>query len=85
VVAQVTDDRLDDEAGERRREPEHRDLISARAEVLVDGAHVRHLECPAELDAQKPEAHVPDRQESRRRRLRSACSLRFGHGRLILD
>src|SRR5262249_43816211 len=31
--------------------------------VLVDGAHVGHLERPAELDAQEAEAHVPDLPE----------------------
>ena len=36
------------------------DLVRLRAELLVDGAHVRHLQPPAELDAEEPEAHVPD-------------------------
>ncbi len=38
-------------------------ICSARAEVLVDGAHVGHLQAPAELDAEKAEAHVPDLPE----------------------
>ena len=33
------------------------------AEVLVDGAHVGHLQAPAELDAEEAEAHVPDLPE----------------------
>ena len=34
------------------------------AELVVDGAHVRHLQTPAELDAEEPETHVPDLPET---------------------
>ncbi len=64
AVAHVADDGLDDEAGERRGEPEHGNLVRARAEVLVDGTHVGHLQTPAELDAEEAEAHVPDLPEA---------------------
>ena len=57
------DDRLHEQSGQRRREPEHRHLVRLRAELLVDGAHVRHLQPPAELDAEEPEAHIPDLPE----------------------
>ncbi len=65
VVAEVADHRLHDEPGERGREPEHRDLVGLCAQVLVDGAHVGHLQPPAELDAQEAKAHVPDCRELR--------------------
>ena len=63
AVAERADDRLHEQAGQRRREPEDRDAIGLRAERLVDGAHVPHLQAPAELDAEEPEAHVPDLPE----------------------
>src|SRR5215831_19099843 len=34
------------------------------AEILVDRAHVGHLQRPAELNAQEAEAHVPDLPEA---------------------
>src|SRR5262249_26960754 len=64
VVAHVTDDGLDHQPRQRCREPENRNLVRLCAEVLVDGAHVRHLQSPAELDAQEAEAHVPDLPEA---------------------
>ena len=36
---------------------------ASRAEVLVDGGHVRHLQSPAELNAEEAEAHIPDLPE----------------------
>ncbi len=60
-----------------RREPEDGDLVSVGAEVLVDGAHVGHLQRPAELDAQEAEAHVPDLPEAQVRSLdASGASIR---------
>jgi hypothetical protein len=38
---------------------------SGRAQILVDGTHIVHLERPTKLDAQKPEAHVPDLPEAK--------------------
>ena len=63
AVAHRADDRLDDETGERRRQPEPGNLIIRRSQIFVDGAHVGHLQAPAELDAQKTKAHVPDFRE----------------------
>jgi len=60
AVAHRADERLDDQAGQRRGEPETRDLFVGCAEVLVDRTHVRHLQPPAELDAEEPEVHVPE-------------------------
>src|SRR5437016_13322053 len=65
----MADDGLDDKPGQRRGEPENGDLVGVGAEVLVDGAHVGHLQCPAELDAQEAEAHVPDLPEAQVRSL----------------
>src|SRR5439155_24824051 len=59
AVAHASDHRLDEEYRQRRRQPQHRDLLRLRPEVLVDGAHVRHLQPPAELDAEETEGHVP--------------------------
>ena len=64
VIAHVADDWLDEQAGERRGEPEQRDLIRLGAKIFINGAHVRHLQAPAELDAEKAEAHVPDLPET---------------------
>ena len=64
VVAGVADDGLDEQAGQRRGEPQNRNLVGARAQVLIDGAHVGHLQAPAELDAEEAEAHVPDLPEA---------------------
>ena len=59
----MSDDGLDDESGERRSQPEDRNLVGAGAQVFVDGAHVGHLESPAKLNAEESEAHVPDLPE----------------------
>src|SRR5262249_20454497 len=63
-IAHVADDGLHEQAGERGGEPQHGDLVRVGAEVLVDGAHVGHLQRPAELDAQEAEGHVPDLPEA---------------------
>ena len=74
-VAHVPDDRLDDQAGQRRCQPEDRNLVRLRAKVLVDGAHVGHLQRPAELNSEKSETHVPDLPERQ---------ARFNHGRVVV-
>ncbi len=66
LIAGLADNRLHQQAGQRSGQPEDRDLIGARAEIFVDGAHVGHLQAPAELDAEKTEAHVPDLPEALR-------------------
>jgi hypothetical protein len=45
-------------------DPKKRDLICPLSEVLADGAHLRHLQSPAKLDAEKANAHVPHLPES---------------------
>ena len=74
VIAGVADDRLHDQAGERSRQPQDRDLVGARPEIFVDGAHVGHLQPPAKLDAEKAEAHVPDLPEALARLLHAVSS-----------
>ena len=67
MIAHVANDRLHDEAGQGRGQPQYRDLIGARAQIFVNGAHVRHLQAPAELDAEEAETHVPDLPEPQSR------------------
>ena len=71
----MTDNRLYNESGQRRGEPQDGNLVSASTQVLVDGAHVRHLQPPAKLDAEKAEAHVPDLPETALRLLHGTHSL----------
>ena len=67
AVAQMAHDGLHNEAGERRGNPEDGQFALFGAEVLVDRAHVGHLQAPAELDAHEPETHVPDLPEGKTR------------------
>src|SRR5205807_6030710 len=53
-----------EKARQRRSQPQDRNLISPSTQVLVDGAHVRHLQPPAKLDAEKAKTHVPDLPEA---------------------
>jgi hypothetical protein len=62
-MAGISDDRLYDEASERRRQPKNRNLVRASAQVFVDRARVGHLEAPSELNPRKPKTHVPDLPE----------------------
>src|SRR5450631_368492 len=63
----MPDDRLHDQSSQGRGQPKNRYLVGACPQVFVDGAHIGHLQSPAELDAQKAEAHVPDLPESQPR------------------
>ena len=55
----MADDRLNEKPGDGSSEPKVRQLVRMSAQVFVDGAHVRHLQTPAKLDAGKTETHVP--------------------------
>ena len=55
---------LHNQAGQRRGEPQHGDLLRLGAEVLVNGTHVGHLQSPSKLDAHEPKTHVPDFPET---------------------
>src|ERR1051326_5994636 len=52
-----------DQSGQRRRQPQEGNLVGARSKKFIDGAHVRHLQSPAELDAEETETHIPDLPE----------------------
>ena len=63
AIGHVADDGLHQQAGERRRDPQARDLIDLGAERLEDPADVGVLQREAELDAEESETHVPDLPE----------------------
>ena len=71
AIAEVADDGLDDETGQRCGDPEEGKLLGFGSEEGVDGRHVGHLQTPAELDSEEPEGHVPDLPEG---------EVRFLHG-----
>ena len=58
TVGQMPDDRLDEQAGQRRGDPQYRQVVEARSERLEDAAHVRVLEGEADLNAEKSERDV---------------------------
>ena len=76
AVAHMADDRLDEEAGERRRHPQSREVIDRGAERLEDAAHVRVLEGEPDLDAEEAERDVPQLGEPELRLARRV----YGHG-----
>ena len=49
AIAGVANDGLNQQAGKRSRQPEDGYLVSPGAQILIDGAHIRHLQAPAEL------------------------------------
>ncbi len=55
----MADDRLDEQAGERRGDPERGQRFEFGAERLEDAAHIGILQREADLDSQKAEADVP--------------------------
>ncbi len=63
AVRVVAHDGLHDQSGQRRGDPENRNLIDLCAERLEDATDVGVLEREAELDSQESEAHVPDLPE----------------------
>ena len=63
AIAEVANDRLDDQASDGGSEPEEGEGGFGSAEVFVDRAHVAHLEAPTELDTKEAERHVPDGEE----------------------
>jgi hypothetical protein len=67
VVAQVADDRLHQQAGDRRGEPEQRQVVRLGAERREDPAGVRVLQRKAELDAEEAKTHVPQLPERQAR------------------
>jgi hypothetical protein len=55
----MPDDRLDEQPGDRRRDPQQGELVDIRAERLEDAAGVDVLQAPDDLHAEQAEAHVP--------------------------
>src|SRR5262249_8326645 len=70
-VTGITNNRLNQQSREWRSQPQHCQLGFFGAEVLVNGAHVGHLQAPAKLDPEEAEAHVPDLPEGQARLLHS--------------
>ncbi len=63
AVRVVADDRLHDQSGQWRGDPQDRDVLDLCAQGLEDAADVGVLQRESELDAEEAEAHVPDLPE----------------------
>src|SRR3546814_2723204 len=59
--AHMADDRLDEQPGQRRRDPQARQSLDILAERLEDAAHIGVLEREADLEAEEAE----DRKSTR--------------------
>ena len=59
AVAVMADDRLDEQPGQRCRDPQIGEVVERSAERLEDPAHVGVLQREADLDAEKAEADIP--------------------------
>ena len=59
----MADDRLHQQARQRRRDPQRRQIVEARPERLEDPAHVRGLKREADLDPEEAERDVPQRRD----------------------
>src|SRR3546814_7699748 len=55
----MADDRLGHQPGQRRGDPQARQLLDILAQRLEDAAHIRILQREADLDAEKAEADIP--------------------------
>jgi hypothetical protein len=62
----MADDRLDQQSGDRRRDPQDRQLVDVRAERLEDAAGVDVLQAPDDLHAEQATAHVGQRHARQR-------------------
>ena len=63
AVAQRAYQRLDEEAGDRPGQPQHRQLRLVRAKIGIDRPHVALLQAEAELQAQEPQVHFEDARQ----------------------
>jgi hypothetical protein len=59
----MTDDRLDQQAGGRRGDPQDRQVVHVDAQGLEDAAGIGVLQAETDLDPEEPKAHVPDLEE----------------------
>src|SRR3546814_20640013 len=55
----MADDRLDEQPGQRRGDPQARQLLDILANRLEDAAHIRILQREADLDSEKAQAENP--------------------------
>ena len=78
AVGVVADDRLHQQAGHRRGDPEDGQVVHLRAQGLEDAAHAAVLQGEGELDAEETEAHVPDLPERKLRFPARAGCVRAG-------
>ena len=72
AVREIADDRLHQESGQWRCNPECGDVVDAGSEGLEDPADVCVLQRKAELQAEKAETHIPYLPE-RQRRMRASA------------
>src|SRR3546814_14359817 len=59
----MADQRLDEQPGDRPRNPEDREIVDRRAQRLEDAADIGVLEREPDLDAEKAERDVPQPPE----------------------
>ena len=77
LVAEMPDDRLDQQPGQGRGDPQDREIVDLGTEGLEDPADIAVLEGKADLDTEESDAHVPDGE------LAQAGSNPAGHARLL--
>ncbi len=67
LVAEMADDRLDQQARQGRGDPQDGQAVDLGAQGLEDAAGVGVLQAEADLDAEEADAHVHDRQRRQAR------------------
>ena len=67
AIAVMADDRLDQQARQRRGDPQDGQAVDLGPQRLEDAAGVGVLQAEADLDAEEADAHVPDRQAGQAR------------------
>src|SRR3546814_10993497 len=68
MIAQMPDDRLDDQSGDRPRDPQQGQFGDVGAERLEDAARIGIMQPPDDLDAEPPKANAPPPKPARRLR-----------------
>src|SRR3546814_5589224 len=71
----MADQRLDEQPGDRPRNPEDREIVDRRAQRLEDAADIGALEREPDLDAEKAERDVPQPPEAEQRLDRKSTRL----------
>src|SRR3546814_7050111 len=62
AVTVMADQRLDEQPGDRPRNPEDREIVDRRAQRLEDAADIGALEREPDLDAERSEEHTSELQ-----------------------